>query len=108
MVDRRSGLISRISWGLFFIGIGAIWMTQDIHQLEPWALALVLAGCILIGGNIVKAGLRVKISAGSLGVGFVLLLVGASMLQEIKLNWFGLLLLLVGAWILLDALAKRR
>lgn len=108
MVDRRkAGIIGRLSWGIFFIGFGFLWLTKGYHEMDVWALVLILAGCILVLGNLAKAALRVRISAGSLGVGLVLLLIGGSMLQEIKLSWFGLLLLLVGAWILLDVLSKR-
>ena len=105
---RTIGLITKVSWGTFLIGLGAIWLTRDYHELDVCALALVVGGCILIAQNLVRAAIKVRISGASLGIGLVVLLVGASMLQKIKLNLFGLLLLLVGAWIVLDVLAKRR
>jgi hypothetical protein len=101
-------LIGRVSWGIFFIGVGLIWLTKDYHQLDVWALSMMLGGCILIVANATKAFLRVRISSGSLGIGVVLLLIGYAMLQGIKVNYFGLLLLLIGAILVLDALSRRR
>ncbi len=109
MGDRRkAGAIGRLSWGIFFVGFGILWLTQGYHEMSVWSLVLILGGCILILGNLARAAVKVRISVGSLGIGFILLLVGGAMLQEIKLNWFGLLLLLIGAWVLLDVVAKRR
>jgi hypothetical protein len=108
MGNGRAGVIGKLSWGAFFIGLGVIWLTKEYHQLDVWALVLVLGGCILILQNLTRAAIRVGISGASLGIGVVVLIVGASMLQEIKLNLLGLLLLLIGSWILLDVVAKRR
>ena len=101
-------MIGRISWGAFFIGVGIIWLTQDYHDMDVWALSMILGGCILIAANVVRASLRVRVSNGTLGVGVVMLLIGYSMLLGIKLNLFGLLLLLIGAIIVLDAASHRR
>jgi len=109
MVGRStSSMIGRISWGVFFIGVGVIWLTQQYHELDIWALAMILGGCVLIIANVARAFLRIKISSGGLGVGLVLLLIGYTMLQGIKLNLFGLLLLLIGAILVLDAVSRRR
>jgi hypothetical protein len=108
MGNGRAGVIGKLSWGAFFIGLGIIWLTKEYHQLDVWALVLVLGGCILIVQNLVRAAIRAGVSGASLAIGIVVLIVGASMLQEIRINLLGLALLLVGSWILLDVVAKRR
>jgi hypothetical protein len=101
-------MLERLSWGSFLIGFGALWLARDYYEADMWALVLLLAGVILIVQNAARAAWKIGINVGTLGIGLVLLLVGSSMLQEVRLNWFAVILLIVGAWITLDALAKRR
>ncbi len=101
-------MVDRLAWGSFFIGLGILYLTKERYGFDIWSAGLVLAGSIMIISNIVRAGWKTKVSTGSLGLGAVFLVVGVSMLGGVKLNWFALLLLLIGLWITLDALAKRR
>ncbi len=104
----RNQLLERVSFGAFFTIFGVIWLSKDYYDFDIWAMALILAGVIMILLNLARAAWKVKVSTGSLGIGVVALLVGWAMLGNIELNWIALLLIVIGVWISLDAVAKRR
>lgn len=103
----RNRLLERLGWGSFLIGLGLLCYAKDNYDFDLWASILLLAGAILLIVNIARAGWRIKIGTGSLGIGVIFLVVGGAMFQGIKLNWFALVALIIGIWITLDALAGR-
>jgi len=104
----RSKLLDRLSFGAFFVIFGLIWLSKDYFEIDMWAAGLLLAGIILIFLNLGRAAWRIKVSSGSLGLGVLAAFVGVAMIRGLTLNWIGLFLVLLGLWISLDALAKRR
>jgi len=103
----RNRLLERLAWGGFLVGLGFLYLAEDYYEFELWALGLLLAGAILLIVNIARAVWRIKVGTGSLGIGVIFLVVGAAIVQGIKLNWIALVLLVTGIWITLDALAGR-
>ena len=103
----RNRFLERLGWGAFLIGLGFLYLTKDYYDFDMLALGLLLAGTILLVVNVARAGWRMKVGTGSLGIGVIFLIVGGAMLQGIKLNWVAIVLLVVGIWITLDALARR-
>ncbi len=103
----RNRLLERLGWGSFLIGLGCLYLCKDYYDLNFWALSFLLAGGILLMMNIARAWWKMKIAKGSLGIGSILVIVGAATLRGIKLNWIALAFLLIGIWIILDALTKR-
>ena len=96
------------SWGIFFVGIGAILAVQSIYKIDIKGGIFITVGLILIALNAIRYQKQIPISAFTLFIGIVLLLVGISDLAGFKLPVFETILILIGLFILLGAISRKR
>ena len=98
--------LENISWGLFLIMLGGIWLVPD--RFVPEGSWLIGAGLILIGLNIVRYFNQIRMSGFSLILGGAALLIGISDFFQVDLPFFPILLIVIGAKLLLQPLIDNR
>jgi len=94
-----------ISWALFLIMIGSIWLVPK--EMVPKGTWLIGVGLIMLGLNGVRYLNDIKMSGFSIVVGILALLFGASDFLDVKLPFFPILLILIGASIILKPLIEK-
>lgn len=98
--------LENVSWGLFLIMLGGIWLVPDRYVPEgSW---LIGAGLILIGLNVVRQLNQIPMSGFSLILGSAALLIGISDFLRVDLPFFPILLIIIGAKLLLQPLFDNR
>ena len=97
-----------VNWGLFFIGIGAIWAVQSVYRIDIKGGVFILIGALLIGLNALRRLRQIQVSKFTLFIGIVLLLVGISDLGGLRLPVFETVLILIGLFIVLGAFSRKR
>ncbi|MHB8135523.1 MAG: hypothetical protein ACYDH1_15030 [Anaerolineaceae bacterium] len=97
--------IENISWGLFLVMLGGLWLVPG--RLIPEGSWLIGAGLIMIGMNIVRFVNKIRMSGFSLVLGVIALLSGIGDLLRYDLPVFPILLILIGANILLRPFLER-
>lgn len=101
-LDKR---LSTAAWGFFFIFAGAILFIPDSQVPNgAWGLGI---GAIMIGLNVVRAALGLRVSMWTVGLGTIALLVGLGDFVGIDLPVFALLLIVLGAVVILRAAGQR-
>lgn len=104
--DELNKRLENISWGLFLIMLGGIWLVPDRYLPEgSW---LIGAGFILIGLNIVRYLNQIPMSSFSLILGSAALLIGISDFFNADLPFFPILLIVIGAKLLIQPLIENR
>jgi hypothetical protein len=101
-LDRR---LEAIGWALLLMFTGGIWLAPD--GLVPSGSWLVGVGLILLGLDLVRYmnGLRTKGFGGMLGI--LALLSGLGMIFGLHVPFWPILLILVGAFIIVQSLLAR-
>jgi hypothetical protein len=106
---RKSDLNKRLEdmgWALFLIMIGVIWLLPVGRVPEDaW---LIGAGAIMLGINGVRYLKGIKISGFTLILGALALIAGLSGVFALKLPFFAVLFILIGASIILKPLLAKR
>lgn len=106
--ERSTGkFLDRLAIGSFILYLGVVILLQDLYTLDFWAIASLGAGAMLLILNLARALLHVGISSFSLVLGAALLILGWTRLQELDYNWFAIVLIVVGIWVLGKAGAER-
>lgn len=95
-LDKR---LEEIGWALFLMMIGGIWLVPD--GLVPEGTWLIGLGLILLGINAARYLNHINMSALTVTLGIIALLVGTSSFLGATLPLFPILLILCGASILL-------
>jgi len=98
--------LENISWGLFLIMLGGIWLVPD--RFVPEGSWLIGAGFILIGLNIVRYLNQIPMSNFSLILGGAALLIGISDFFQANLPFFPILLIVIGAKLIIQPLIEKR
>jgi len=97
--------IESISWGLFLVMLGGLWLVPD--RLIPEGSWLIGAGLIMLGMNIVRFVHKIRMSGFTLVLGVIALLSGIGDLLSYDLPVFPILLILIGANILIRPFLER-
>lgn len=95
-----------IGWALFLIMIGVIWLL--LIGRVPEDAWLIGAGAIMLGINGVRYFKGIEISGFTLILGTLALITGLSGIFALKLPFFAMLFILIGASILLKPLLPKR
>jgi hypothetical protein len=98
--------LENVSWGLFLIMLGGIWLVPD--RFVPEGSWLIGAGCILIGLNVVRYLKQIPMSNFSLLLGGAALLIGISDFFQVDLPFFPILLIVIGAKLIIQPLIEKR
>lgn len=98
--------IENISWGLFLVMLGGLWLVPD--RLIPEGSWLIGAGLIMLGMNIIRFVNQIKMSGLTLVLGVIALISGIGDILRFDLPVFPILLILIGANILIRPFLERR
>jgi hypothetical protein len=98
--------LENVSWGLFLIMLGGIWLVPD--RFVPEGSWLIGAGFILIGLNIVRYLKQIPMSNFSLLLGGAALLIGISDFFQVDLPFFPILMIVIGAKLIIQPLVEKR
>jgi hypothetical protein len=91
--------LEAVGWGLFLIIIGALWLFPD--GSAPEGVWLIAAGVIMLGVNVVRYLNAIKMSIGSLLLGFLAVIFGVGEFAGMDLPFVAVLLIAFGAGIIL-------
>jgi hypothetical protein len=93
--------LTSLAWGLFFVLIGLSWAVSNVVDVVPYvALG---AGIILIGLNVARTGLGMRLSKFSLFIGIVAFAFGGVALMGYELPLFETIIVLIGLFIIAEA-----
>ena len=97
----RNVALTSLAWGLFFVLIGLSWAVSNVVDVVPYvALG---AGIILIGLNVARTGLGMRLSKFSLFIGIVAFAFGGVALIGYELPLFETIIMLIGLFIIAEA-----
>jgi len=100
--------LETVSWGLFFVGLGTIYAVQSIAKVDIKGGAFILVGALLIGLNALRRTKQIPISKFTLFIGLILFLLGVSDFAGFKLPVGETVLILIGLFIILAAITRRK
>jgi hypothetical protein len=93
--------LTSLAWGSFFVLIGLSWAVSNVVDVVPYvALG---AGIILIGLNVARTGLGMRLSKFSLFIGIVAFAFGGVALMGYELPLFETIIVLIGLFIIAEA-----
>ena len=104
MVNNRT--LDSLSWGLFIILIGVGWYIGAAYETDTGAYIALGVGLILLGLNLTRNQMGIKISKFSLFVGIVALAIGAAGVLGYALDLFLTVIILIGLFIIGEAIQK--
>jgi hypothetical protein len=97
----RNVALTSLAWGSFFVLIGLSWAVSNVVDVVPYvALG---AGIILIGLNLARTGLGMRLSKFSLFIGIVAFAFGGVALMGYELPLFETIIVLIGLFIIAEA-----
>ena len=104
MVDNKT--LDSLAWGLFVILIGVGWYVGAAYETDTGSYIAIGAGLILVGLNLTRNQMGIKISKFSLFVGLVALAIGVAGVLGYALDLFLTVIILIGLFIIGEALEK--
>jgi hypothetical protein len=100
----------KLSWGLFFILIGANWILESLDKInvdQMWALIYAESGGILLLLNLLRIILKLNISRFTTGLGFLGVLMGVvNYNAPDSISIWAAAILIIGFSMLLGALKR--
>lgn len=99
----KSVALTSLSWGLFFILIGVCWTISTYYTIDVIPHVALGTGIILIGLNMARVSFGMSLSKLSLFIGLVALAIGGSALLGQKLPLLQTILILIGLFIIAEA-----
>jgi hypothetical protein len=100
--------LTTVAWGLFFILLGGAWIYGETYHIDTGTIIALGVGLILIGLNLARSSMGVKMSKFSLGIGILALLIGLARYYGMKLDIFPLIIILIGLFVIAEAIARRK
>ena len=110
MTPEKKALNKRLetaSWGIFFVGLGAVLAVQSIYGFDIKGGIFTVIGLVLVALNAVRHQKQIPVSKFTLFIGIVVLLIGVSDFVGLKLPVFETIIILIGLFILLGAISKK-
>ena len=99
----KSVALSSLAWGLFFILIGVSWAASEYYGFDAVPYMALGTGLILIGLNIARTGLGMRLSKFTLFIGILALVFGGTALMGYRLDLIPTILVLIGLFIVAEA-----
>lgn len=100
--------LTTVAWGLFFILVGGAWFYGETYKVDVGTTIAIGVGLILVGLNLARSSIGVKMSKFSLGIGILALLLGVARYFGMKLDILPLVIILIGLFIIAEAFARRK
>jgi hypothetical protein len=104
MADNKT--LDGVAWGLFIILIGVGWYIGVVYEMSVGSYLALGVGLILIGLNLTRTQMSIKISKFSLFVGIVALALGVAGVLGYALDLFLTVVILIGLFIVGEAVEK--
>jgi len=98
--------LESVSWGLFLVMLGGIWLVPG--NVIPEGTWLIGAGLIMLGLNAARYYNHIPMSNGTIFLGVIALLVGFGDFLKLDLPVFPILLILIGLSFLVRVLFERK
>jgi len=99
----KSVALTSLAWGLFFILIGVSWAASNVYGVDVIHYVALGAGLILIGLNVARTGLGMRLSKFSLFIGIVAFAFGGAALMGYPLPRLETIIVLIGLFIIAEA-----
>ena len=106
--DALNKQLEKVSWGFFFVGLGTIFAIKSIYGVEIKGGGFILIGILLIALNFIRKLNSIPLSKFTSFIGVILLLIGISDFAGFKLPLLETILILIGLFIVLGTISKRR
>lgn len=100
--------LTTLAWGLFIVLIGLCWAINEYYAISMVPYVALGAGIILIGLNVARTGLGMRLSKFSLFIGIVAFAFGGAALIGYELPLFAMIIVLIGLFIIAEAAASLR
>lgn len=94
-----------MAWGLFFVLIGLCWTASEYYGISIVPYLALGAGLILVGLNVARTSLGMKLSKFSLFIGIVAFAFGGAALMGYELPLWQTIIILIGLFIIAEAVA---
>ena len=104
MADNKT--LDSLAWGLFIVLIGVGWYIGAVYEMDTGSYIAVGVGLILIGLNLARNQMGIKISKFSLVVGLVALAIRIAGVLGYALDLFLTVIILIGLFIIGEAIEK--
>ncbi|MGB9854874.1 MAG: hypothetical protein ACPLRY_08765 [Candidatus Bathyarchaeales archaeon] len=100
--------LTSLAWGLFFVWIGVSWVASEYYGISMAPYVALGAGLILIGLNIARTNLGIKLSKFSLFIGIIALAFSGTALMGYPLPFWQTIIILIGLFIIAEAASSLR
>jgi hypothetical protein len=105
IIDNK--VLDGIAWGLFFILLGLVWfVSTNNYSIDAGQYVAVGVGIILIGINLIRLGVGIKVSKFSLFIGLIAFALGGAGIIGISLPLVPMVIILIGLFIVAEGLQK--
>jgi len=104
MADNKT--LDSLAWGLFIILVGVGWYVGAVYEMETGSYIALGVGLILLGLNLARNQMGIKISKFSLFVGLVAFAIGVAGVLGYALDLFLTIIILIGLFIIGEAIEK--
>lgn len=99
--------LATVAWGLFFILVGGAWFYGEVYRIDVGTIIAIGVGLILVGLNIARSGMGIKMGKFSLGIGILALLIGLARYAGMKVDVLPLIIILIGLFIVAEAIVRK-
>jgi hypothetical protein len=99
----RSVALTSLAWGLFFVLVGLSWVAGEYYGVPAVPYVAVGTGLILIGLNVARTGLGMRLSWFSLFIGIVAFAFGGAALVGYALPLLPTIIVLIGLFVIAEA-----
>jgi uncharacterized membrane protein len=98
--------LDALAWGLFIVLIGVGWYVGSAYKMDTGPYIALGVGLILVGLNLTRMQMGIKISKFSLFVGLVALAIGVAGIFGYALDLFLTVIILIGLFIIGEAIER--
>ena len=100
--------LTTLAWGLFFILVGGAWIYGGTYHIDTGTIIAIGVGLILVGLNLARSSIGVRMSKFSLALGILALLIGLARYYGLKVDIVPLIIILIGLFIVAETIARKR
>jgi len=97
--------LTLFAWGLFFVLIGLCWTASEYYGVPVAPYIALGVGLILLGLNVARTSLGMKLSKFSLFIGIVAFAFGGAALMGYELPLWQTIIILMGLFIIAETAA---
>jgi len=99
--------LTSLAWGLFFILVGGAWIYGQAYGMDVGTIIAIGIGLILIGLNVARHQIGVRMGRFSLGIGILALLIGLARFAGTPVDVVPLVVILIGLFIIAEVIVRK-